>query len=263
MTIEKNDLPALLRRLRLGAMSELCERLHDEAIEKGWTPGRYLKVLCEHELSGREDRRLARYLAEAQLPKGKSMETFNFNLVPFLSKTQISGFASGDSWIKTGKNILLFGPSGSGKNHLAAAIGEGLVTSGYRVLFTSTIELIQKLQLAKKELELPAALDKLDKYDCLICTRWGYVEKDRDESSVLFELVSKRYENKSMLITCNRDFSEWDKIFIDKAMSVAVVDRLIHHAHIIELNVESYRKREALSRVKSPQLPDLKEHIEA
>ena len=251
MSVETSTLPLLLRELRLSTMGHLWEDLYRQAMAQGWTPAHYLRVLCEHEISCRGNKRLARYMAEAQLPKGKTLSTFDFSVVPMLNKNQIIGFATGDIWIKEAKNVLLFGPSGGGKSHLAAAIGEGLITAGYRVLFTRTTDLLQKLQLAKQSLGLPATLEKLNKYDCLICDDWGYVKKDQSETSVLFELISERYESKSMIITCNQPFAEWDKIFTDTTMACAAVDRLIHHAHIFELNVESYRKSTALTRMKN------------
>lgn len=243
-------LPMLLKQLRLPTMSRLWKELNKEAVQQGWPPIRYLTALCEHELSHRDSRRLARHMADARLPRGKSLETFDFSVVPSLNKSQVSALASGDVWIASGRNLLIFGPSGVGKTHLAAAIGEKLVESGYRVLFTRTTDLVQKLQVAKRELNLPFALEKLDKYDCIILDDFGYVRRDQLETSVLFELISERYEHKSLLITCNQVFAEWDKIFMDKAMAVAAVDRLIHHATIFELNVESYRKRTVLGRAK-------------
>jgi DNA replication protein DnaC len=246
-------LPMLLKQLRLPTMTRLWETLHQEAVEQGWTAAHYLRALCEHELSHRDSRRLSRHMLESQLPRGKTLATFDFNTVPSLNKTKVAAFASGDIWIKGGKNLLLFGPSGVGKTHLAAAIGEKLVESGYRVFFTRTTDLVQKLQAAKRELGLPYALEKLDKYDCLILDDFGYVQKDQSETNVLFELICARYESKSLLITCNQVFAEWDKIFVDKGMAVAAVDRLIHHATILELNVESYRKRAALTRANNPE----------
>lgn len=241
-------LPMLLRELKLPTMTRLWEDLNQTAVKQGWTPTRYLIALCEQELSDRESRRLSRCMTEAQLPRGKSLATFEFNALPTLNKSQVLAFASGDIWIKNGGNLLIFGPSGVGKTHLAAAIGEKLVESGYRVFFTRTTELVQKLQAAKRELALPAALAKLDKYDCLILDDFGYVQKDQSETSVLFELICERYESKSLLITCNQVFAEWDKIF-DKTMAIAAVDRLIHHGTIFDLmNQDSYRKRAALAR---------------
>lgn len=242
-------LPMLLKQLRLPTMNRLWEEINKQAVQQGWSPTQYLKVLCEHELSHRDNQRLARHMADAQLPKGKTLETFDFNAVTSLNKSQVTAFASGDIWIKTGSNLLIFGPSGVGKTHLAAAIGEKLVEAGYRVLFSRTTDIVQKLQAAKREYSLPNTLEKLSKYDCLILDDFGYVQKDQTETSVLFELICERYENKSLLITCNQVFAEWDKIFMDKAMAIAAVDRLVHHATIFELNVASYRRRTAMANI--------------
>ena len=222
---EKATLPILLKELRLPTMKQLWEQFNNEAVKEGWTPTQYLATLCEHELAHRESRKLIRYIAEAKLPKGKSLATFDFNATPSINKSQITAFASGEIWIKNSSNLLIFGPSGAGKTHLAAAIGEKLIESGYRVLFSRTTELVQKLQKAKQELTLPAALEKLDKYHCLILDDFGYVQKDTHETSLLFELICERYETKSLLITCNQPFEEWDKIFTDKLMAVAAADR--------------------------------------
>ena len=155
---------------------------------------------------------------------------------------------AGDSWLEKGANPLLFGPPGGGKSHLAAAIGLALVENGWRVLFTRASDLVQRLQIARRELALESALAKLDKYNLLILDDIAYVSRDQAETSVLFELIGSRYERRSMLITANQPFGEWGKIFPDQAMTVAVVDRLVHHATIFEMNVESYRRRAALER---------------
>ena len=149
-----------------------------------------------------------------------------------------------------GANAILFGPPGGGKSHLAAGIGLALVENGYRVLYTRTTDLVQRLQLARRELTLEAAIDKLDKYHLLILDDLAYVTKDQAETSVLFELISARYEKRSLLITANQPFGEWDSIFPDNMMAVAAVDRLVHHADIIELTGESYRKRAQAARRK-------------
>jgi DNA replication protein DnaC len=162
---------------------------------------------------------------------------------------------AGDSWLETGANLLVFGPPGGGKSHLAAAIGLGLVENGWRVLFARTTDLVQRLQVARRELALEAAIAKLDKYHLLILDDLAYVTKDQAETSVLFELISARYERRSVLITANQPFGEWNRIFPDPAMTLAAVDRLVHHATIFELNVESYRRRAALERRKGPGRP--------
>ena len=165
-----------------------------------------------------------------------------------ISKAQVSAVSAGDAWLKTGANLLLFGPPGGGKSHLAAAIGMALVENGWRVLFSRTTDLVQKLQVARRDLGLEAAINKLDRFDLLILDDLAYVTKDQAETSVLFELIGARYERRSMLITANQPFGEWNKVFPDPIMTLAAVDRLVHHATIFEMNVESYRRRVAMER---------------
>jgi DNA replication protein DnaC len=247
---EKAILPLLLGQLRLPTMQRLWEELALQAEGKGWSGPQYLSSLCEHEVADRDRRRLERYRSAAQLPKSKTLESYDFNAISGVCKNKVIALGAGDNWVKEGMNVLIFGPSGVGKTHLAAAIGEKLLESNFRVLFNRTTELVQKLQAAKKALLLPAALEKLDKYDCLILDDFGYVQKDELETSVLFELICERYERKSLLITCNQPFKEWDRIFLNKQMAIAAVDRLVHHASILEIDAESYRKKQALNKPK-------------
>src|SRR5215470_8770745 len=194
-------------------------------------------------------------VAEARLPVGKTLGSFDFDAVPMVSKAQVMALTAGDSWLEKGANLLLFGPPGGGKSHLAAAIGLALVENGWRVLFTRTSDLVQRLQIARRELALESALAKLDKYHLLILDDIAYVSKDQAETSVLFELIGNRYERRSTLITSNQSFGEWGKVFPDQAMTLAAIDRLIHHATILEMNVESYRRRAALDRKRGPGRP--------
>jgi DNA replication protein DnaC len=243
-------LSLMLRQLNLTAMTNLWKDLSLQADQEGWGSAKFLASLCELELQGRESRRFSRHLKEANLPKGKTFSTYSFDHVP-LNKVQIMTIAKGKSWINTGDNILIFGPAGVGKTHLAAAIGTQLVENGYRVMFCSTVSLLQKLQAAKQSYSLPSILEKLDKYDVLILDDLGYVQKNHEESSVLFELISDRYEKKSIIITCNHPFSAWDNIFKDKTMTVAAIDRLVHHSTILQINGQSYRQAAALDRSKN------------
>src|SRR5205807_10272775 len=209
----------------------------------------------EHEIAERSRRRLERHLAEARLPPGKTLDAFDFEAVPVISKAQVMALAAGDAWLNNGANLLLFGPPGGGKSHLAAALGFALVENGWRVLFTRTTDLVQRLQIARRELALESAIARLDKYHLLILVDLAYVTKDQAETSVLFELVGARYEQRSMLITANQPFGEWNKVFPDPAMTLAAIDRLVHHATIVEMNVESYRRRTALDRKRGPGRP--------
>ena len=246
--IDAARLALLLAELRLPAVKQVWADLAAQADKEGWPAARFLAALAEHEMAERSRRRIERHLAEARLPPGKTLDTFDFEAVPVVSKAQIMALAAGDAWLDKGANLILFGPPGTGKSHLAAALSFALVENGWRVLFARTTDLVQRLQIARRELALEAAIAKLDKYHLLILDDLAYVTKDQAETSVLFELISARYERRSLLITANQPFGEWGKIFPDQAMTVAVVDRLVHHATIFEMNVESYRRRTALER---------------
>jgi DNA replication protein DnaC len=253
----------LLAELRLPAVKSVWADLASQADKEGWPAARFLAALAEHEMAERTRRRIERHLAEARLPPGKTLDTFDFEAVPVISKAQVMALAAGDAWLNNGANLLLFGPPGGGKSHLAAALGFALVENGWRVLFTRTTELVQRLQIARRELSLEAAIARLDKFHLLILDDLAYVTKDQAETSVLFELIGARYERRSLLITANQPFGEWGKIFPDPAMTVAVVDRLVHHASIFEMNVESYRRRAALERKRGPGRPTVHATIAA
>jgi len=246
--IDAARLALLLAELRLPAVKQVWADLAAQADKEGWPAARFLAALAEHEMAERSRRRIERHLAEARLPPGKTLDTFDFEAVPVVSKAQIMALAAGDAWLDKGANLILFGPPGTGKSHLAAALSFALVENGWRVLFARTTDLVQRLQIARRELTLEAAIARLDKYHLLILDDLAYVTKDQAETSVLFELIGARYERRSLLITANQPFGEWGKIFPDQAMTLAVIDRLVHHASVFEMNVESYRRRTALER---------------
>jgi DNA replication protein DnaC len=250
--IDTARLALLLAELRLPAIKQVWANLAAQADKEGWPAARFLAALAEHEMAERSRRRIERHLAEAKLPPGKTLGTFDFEAVPVISKAQVMALAAGDAWLNQGANLILFGPPGTGKSHLAAALGHTLIENGWRVLFTRTTDLVQRLQIARRELVLEIAIAKLDKYHLLILDDLAYVTKDQAETSVLFELIGARYERRSLLVTANQPFGQWGKIFPDQAMTLAVVDRLVHHATIFEMNVESYRRRTALERKRGP-----------
>jgi DNA replication protein DnaC len=254
-TVDTARLNLLLNELRLPAIKVLWPRFAEQSDKEGWPAARFLATIAEHEIAERGRRRIERHLVEARLPAGKTFDNFDFEAVPMISKAQVTALAAGDGWLGKGANLLLFGPPGGGKSHLAAAIGLALIENGWRVLFTRTTDLVQKLQVARRELNLEAAINRLDRFDLMILDDLAYVTKDQAETSVLFELISARYERRSMLITANQPFGEWNRVFPDPAMTLAAIDRLVHHATIVEMNVESYRRRAALERKRGPGRP--------
>ena len=218
--IDTARLGVMLNELRLPTIKTVWPTFAEKADKEGWPAARFLSAIAEHELAERDRRRIERHLAEARLPPGKTLDTFDFDAVPMVSKAQVMAVAAGDAWLATGANLLLFGPPGGGKSHLAAAIGLALVENGWKVLFTRTTDLVQKLQVARRELALEATINRLDRFDLLILDDLAYVTKDQAETSVLFELISARYERRSTLITANQPFGEWGKVFPDPAMTL-------------------------------------------
>lgn len=248
VSIDTQRLTLILNDLRLPAIKRDWPGFAARADKEGWPAARLLAALAEHEVAERDRRRIERHLIEARLPPGKTIDGFAFEAVPMISKAQLVALCAGDGWLDKGANLILFGPPGGGKSHLAAAVGLALIENGWRVLFTRTSDLVQRLQIARQSLALEAAIAKLDKFHLLILDDLAYVSRDQAETSVLFELISSRYERRSLLITANQPFGEWGKVFPDPAMTLAAVDRLVHHATIFEMNVESYRRRAAAQR---------------
>jgi DNA replication protein DnaC len=235
----------MLTELRLPTVKRLVRDLCAQSDREGWPGHRLLEALLEHEMTERETRRIERHRAESGLSAGKRLDGFDFAAVPCVSKAQVMALAEGTEWLDRGANVLLFGPPGVGKSHLVSALGHALIDAGRRVLFTRCSDLVQRLQAARRDLRLPQELARLDRFELLILDDLSYVRRDQAETSVLFELIAERYEHKSLAITANTPFSQWSEVFVDAAMTVAAVDRLVHHATILEMNVQSFRQRTA------------------
>ena len=250
----------MLTELRLPTIKRFAAELCDQSDREGWPARQLLERLFEHEMTEREMRRFERHRAASGLSSDKRLSSFDFSTVPTISRARIMALAEGHEWLDRGVNLLAFGAPGSGKSHLLSGIGHALIDAGRRVLFTRCSDLVQRLQAARRDLRLPQELAKLDRFDLLILDDLSYVRRDQAETSVLFELIADRYERKSIGITANTPFSQWGEVFVDPAMTLAAIDRLVHHATILEMNAESYRRREAqetqkLSRAKNEPTP--------
>lgn len=240
------SLPILLKELRLSAIAKEWEVLAQKAVSQEWEPELFLAELCELEANHRHESRLKRLLKESKLPVGKQLHQYKFDEIEGITSLQMKQKVNQIDWLRQGHNILLFGASGLGKTHLACAVGYSLLEKAVRVKFSTSTAIVQELQRAKETLGLTDALRKLDKYELLILDDIGYVKKTDSESQVLFELIAHRYERGSLLITSNQAFSEWDSIFGDNMMTVAAIDRLVHHSDIYQIKGESYRKKQAM-----------------
>ena len=246
--IPNPGLSLLLKQLRLTHMLRHWQDLEQQAAREQWSYSQFLCALCQLEADRRSQNRVKRYLAEAQLPVGKSLASFNFEHCPQLNPAPLMHLAQDTGWIERAENCLIFGPSGTGKTHLAAGLARASVEREKRARFYSATTLVQRLQQAKAQLMLPEFLGKLDRFDLLVIDDLGYVKKSEVETSVLFELVAHRYERKSLLVTANQPFSQWDEIFADAMMTVAAIDRLVHHSTIVDIQADSYRKQAAVAR---------------
>jgi DNA replication protein DnaC len=245
--VDVHALPAMLTALRLPSFLRHWPALAERADTEGWPAARFLAALADIELTDRDARRIRRHLQQSGLPGGKTLATLDLKALTGVPPARITALAAGD-WVETGANLIAIGTPGAGKTHVLCAIGHALVEAGKRVLYTRTTDMVQRLQAARRDLALETALAKLDRIDLIILDDITYAQKDQAESSVLFELIARRYETRSLAIAANQPFSAWDRVFPDHAMTVAAIDRLVHHATILEMNADSYRRRTAASR---------------
>lgn len=215
-----------------------------------WPLDAFLAHLLEQEVAARQQRRIERLRLESKLPPGKTFAVFDEGRLPLRIRRQLPYLQAGD-FVSRAQNVLCFGLPGTGKTHLAAAVGHALVENGHSVLFTPTFKLVGRLLRAKQEYELERELRRLDRFEVVILDDIGYVQQSREEMEVLFTFLSERYERHSLVITSNLVFSEWDKIFKDPLTTAAAIDRVVcnqvAHSIIIEFgrDIQSMRMEEA------------------
>lgn len=237
---EAGQLSKLLHGLRLPTFVEMYGELSGRAEREGWRFTQYLEALCQAEQGEREKRRVERLLKASGLPPEKTLATLETDRLPVKVRRQLANLCTGE-FVGRADNVLAFGNPGVGKTHLLCAIGHALVGLGMRVLFIAAHRLVQRLLLAKRELTLEAELKRLDGYEAVIVDDIGYVQQSRDEMEVFFTFLAERYERRSVLLSSNLVFSQWERIFKDPMTTAAAIDRLVHHAVIVEVTGGSYR----------------------
>ncbi len=226
------ELEHSLKQLYLSSVKKCYREEADLARRESSSYEEYLRELVSRECEERHQRRIARYLRESKLPLEKSLDSFDQSRLPAKVKALVKVLLEG-SFLQRCENVLAFGNPGSGKTHLLCALAQELIHQQKRILFTPCSLLVQKILVAKRDLELPKILKKLASYDALLIDDIGYVQQSREEMEVLFTLLADRYERGSVMITSNLPFSQWEKIFKDPMTTAAAIDRLVHHSVIL------------------------------
>ncbi len=251
------QLEALLRSLNLSSFvrnySDFAEKSHKQKLSHI----AYLHELAQVESTERQGRKIEKLIKLAKLPRGKTLAGFNLSKQPSLSPGRVKELAQGD-FLDLCENLLIFGIPGAGKTHLSSGLAREWCLRGRRVLYTTAATLVQDLLVAKRDLKLNQMIKDLDRYDALVIDDISYVPYNRDETDVLFVLLAARYETRSVVITSNLVFSQWENIFKDAMTTQAAIDRLVHHATILELTT-SYRQEEAKNRKKIQEEKKLQE----
>jgi DNA replication protein DnaC len=240
-----DSLILLLKSFNLTTMAGIYNESVERAEGENWGYRKFLSYLCENEYQARHERKIKRLLSRSKLPEGKNLSSMDEKLLPAKCRKILPSLLDG-SFVGRSDNILAFGLPGGGKTHFLAALGfELILRHQYNVLFIPTYKLVQELLQAKQNLELSEQIRKYNTYDVIIIDDIGYVQHSREEMEVLFTFLAERYERKSLMISSNLVFSEWDKIFKDPMTTMAAIDRLVHHSIILEFNEGSIREMQA------------------
>jgi DNA replication protein DnaC len=237
------DLDGMLTRLRLGAIREQLDALLEEAARRQLNLRETLAWLCAAEVASKEQRRLSMAMTMAHFPFVRTLEGFEFEAQPSIDPGKIRDLAT-CRWVANGDNVVLLGPPGVGKTHLEVALGREAVARGYTVQFTTAMELLGSLVKGQQHGSLEMRLAQYSKPQVLIVDELGYLPLEPQAGHLFFQLISRRYEQGSVLISSNRPVEEWDEVFGDQVVAAAILDRLLHHSHVVTIRGDSYRLRE-------------------
>ncbi len=251
MKVERDAIGLLLAQFGLTSMARELAAVEERAARDGWSLRQGLRELLEIEACARRERRLIRLLKDSQLPEGKTLAALETGRLSAANRRHLAELCEGH-FAERAVNVLAFGLPGRGKTHFLSAVGYELIQRhAKRVLFMPTFKLIQRLLEAKRELRLEALLRRLDQYEVVILDDLGYVQQSREEMEVLFTFFAERYERRSVMISSNVVFSQWERIFHDPMTAMAAVDRLVHHSVILEFGGESHRSNKATKEEKT------------
>lgn len=242
--MKHEELVANLKKLHLTEIAKDYADCARQCEQKKRTYEQYLAALTTAELAHREQQKIARFTKEAKLLRDKRLETYDYKTREGINQMQVKRLAEGD-FIKKGGNIVLFGTFGVGKSHIAEGLTRSLCHKGYRCIFTSLATLTEELLTAQKSLTLTQTFKKYERYDVVTIDELGYTPSCKEGADLFFQLISQRYERKSLIITTNLTYSEWDKVFLNPITTAAAVDRIIHHCETFNIKGPSWRGEEA------------------
>jgi DNA replication protein DnaC len=231
----------LATALKAPRITEAAVRLADQARDAGWTYEDYLAAVLEREVSARNASGAQLRIKAAGFPFPKTLEDFDWDAQPSV-RPQIGALASG-GFLAEARNIVLLGPPGTGKTHLATALGVAAARHGHRVLFATATDWVTRLTEAHRAGKLAQELARLRRFGLIIVDEVGYLPFEQDAANLFFQLVSSRYEHASLILTSNLPFSRWGGVFGDQAVAAAMIDRIVHHADVLMLKGASYRLR--------------------